>query len=174
MIGGESGDYILRIKGDSMKDAGILEGDYVVVHPSEIADDGEIVVAVIEDEATVKHFYRDADGRPPAAGERRLRADPHHRGARPRQGDRSVPEGLTLSATATSERPAFEVGRPATVRSAPRLFEPASNPADGPTLEDVVLGAWEELIGRGRAECPSARERCPAEGGCPDCGSELS
>ena len=62
VIGGESGDYILRIKGDSMRDAGILEGDYVVVHPSDVADDGEIVVAVIEDEATVKHFYRDAKG----------------------------------------------------------------------------------------------------------------
>ena len=34
VIGGESGDYILRIKGDSMRDAGILEGDYVVVHPA--------------------------------------------------------------------------------------------------------------------------------------------
>ncbi len=62
VIGGESGDYILRIKGDSMKNAGILEGDYVVVRPSDVADDGEIVVAVIEDEATVKRFFREPDG----------------------------------------------------------------------------------------------------------------
>jgi repressor LexA len=61
VIGGETGDYILRVKGDSMKDAGILEGDYVVVRPSEVADDGEIVVALIGDEATVKRFFRDKD-----------------------------------------------------------------------------------------------------------------
>jgi repressor LexA len=62
VIGGESGDYILRVKGDSMKDAGILEGDYVVVRPAEVADDGEIVVALIDDEATVKRFFREKDG----------------------------------------------------------------------------------------------------------------
>jgi repressor LexA len=61
VIGGETGDYILRVKGDSMKDAGILEGDYVVVRPADVADDGEIVVALIGDEATVKRFYRDKD-----------------------------------------------------------------------------------------------------------------
>jgi repressor LexA len=61
VIGGETGDYILRIKGDSMKDAGILEGDFVVVRPSEDADNGEIVVALLEDEATVKRFYREKD-----------------------------------------------------------------------------------------------------------------
>ena len=61
VIGGETGDYILRVKGDSMKDAGILEGDYVVVRPADVADDGEIVVALLGDEATVKRFYRDKD-----------------------------------------------------------------------------------------------------------------
>jgi repressor LexA len=61
VIGGETGDYILRVKGDSMKDAGILEGDYVVVRPADVADNGEIVVALIGDEATVKRFYRDKD-----------------------------------------------------------------------------------------------------------------
>jgi repressor LexA len=61
VIGGESGDYVLRVKGDSMRDAGILEGDYVVVRPAEVVDDGEIVVAVIEDEATVKRFYQEPD-----------------------------------------------------------------------------------------------------------------
>ena len=35
MIGGDDGDYVLRVKGDSMKDAGILEGDYVVVQQAE-------------------------------------------------------------------------------------------------------------------------------------------
>jgi repressor LexA len=61
VIGGESGDYILRVKGDSMCDAGILEGDYVVVRPADDAANGEIVVAMIDDEATVKAFYREKD-----------------------------------------------------------------------------------------------------------------
>lgn len=60
-IGGENGDYILRVKGDSMKDAGILDGDFVVVQKSEQARDGEIVVALIGDEATVKSFYMEKD-----------------------------------------------------------------------------------------------------------------
>jgi len=60
-IGGEQGDYILQVKGDSMRDAGILEDDYVVVSEADDADNGEIVVALIEDEATVKRFYREKD-----------------------------------------------------------------------------------------------------------------
>jgi repressor LexA len=44
-----------------MKDAGILEGDYVVVRPADDATDGEIVVALIGEEATVKRFFREAD-----------------------------------------------------------------------------------------------------------------
>ncbi len=60
-IGGEQGDYILQVKGDSMRDAGILDGDYVVVSEAADADNGEIVVAMIEDEATVKRFYREKD-----------------------------------------------------------------------------------------------------------------
>jgi len=61
VIGGEEGDYVLRIRGDSMKDAGILEDDFVVVRPSDDADDGEIVVALIGEEATVKRIFRSAD-----------------------------------------------------------------------------------------------------------------
>jgi repressor LexA len=61
MIGGEDGDYILRVRGESMIDAGILEGDFVVVRPAVDAADGEIVVAVIEEEATVKRFFREKD-----------------------------------------------------------------------------------------------------------------
>ena len=61
VIGADGGDYALRVRGDSMRDAGILEGDYVVVHPADDADNGQIVVAMIEDEATVKRFFRDGD-----------------------------------------------------------------------------------------------------------------
>jgi repressor LexA len=60
-MGGDDGDYVLRVRGDSMRDAGILEGDYVVVSQADDADNGEIVVALIEDEATVKRFYREKD-----------------------------------------------------------------------------------------------------------------
>jgi repressor LexA len=61
VIGGEAGDYVLRVRGESMKDAGILEGDFVVVRPAEQARNGEIVVALVEDEATVKRFFREKD-----------------------------------------------------------------------------------------------------------------
>lgn len=61
VIGGEDGDYILRVRGESMKDAGILEGDYVVVRPAGEAPNGEIVVALIGEEATVKRFFRESD-----------------------------------------------------------------------------------------------------------------
>jgi repressor LexA len=44
-----------------MRDAGILEGDLVVVHPTAEAENGEIVVALLGDEATVKRYFRDAD-----------------------------------------------------------------------------------------------------------------
>src|SRR6187397_593343 len=54
VVGGEDGDYILRVRGESMKDAGILEDDFVVVRQTKVADDGEIVVAMIDGEATVK------------------------------------------------------------------------------------------------------------------------
>ena len=61
VIGGEDGDYILRVRGESMIDAGILDGDFVVVRPAERGRDGEIVVAMIENEATVKRFFREKD-----------------------------------------------------------------------------------------------------------------
>ena len=53
------GDFVLSVRGDSMIDDGILDGDMVVVRKQATARDGEIVVARIEDEATVKRLYRD-------------------------------------------------------------------------------------------------------------------
>jgi repressor LexA len=59
-------DFLLRVKGDSMVNAGILDGDVVVVRRQQDARDGEIVVALagddeLADEATVKRFYREPD-----------------------------------------------------------------------------------------------------------------
>jgi repressor LexA len=61
LAGGGDGQYLLRIRGDSMKDAGILEGDLVVVHSQDTAQDGDVVVALLGEEATVKRFFREAD-----------------------------------------------------------------------------------------------------------------
>jgi repressor LexA len=61
IAGGEDGEYILRVRGESMKNAGILGGDFVVVRPQETATDGEIIVALVGEEATVKRFFRESD-----------------------------------------------------------------------------------------------------------------
>ena len=55
-------DYLLRVKGDSMINAGILDGDLVAVKKQDTARDGQIVVALLGDEATVKRVYREPGG----------------------------------------------------------------------------------------------------------------
>jgi repressor LexA len=56
----DDGDFVLRVRGDSMIDAGIHDGDYIVVHPQRQVANGEIVVArVDEEEATTKRFHQD-------------------------------------------------------------------------------------------------------------------
>ncbi|GIU93913.1 MAG: LexA repressor [Gaiellaceae bacterium] len=65
---GRNADFLLRVTGDSMVEAGILDGDVVVVRKQETARSGDIVVALVgddeaADEATVKTFYREPDGR---------------------------------------------------------------------------------------------------------------
>jgi repressor LexA len=74
-----SGDFLLRVKGDSMIDAGILDGDIVVVRRQQDARNGDIVVALAgddesADEATVKTFYRDG---------RRVRLQPENSALEP-------------------------------------------------------------------------------------------
>jgi len=61
IAGGDEGEFLLKVKGDSMKEVGILEGDHVVVRRQDTAADGEIVVALVGEEATVKRFFRDGD-----------------------------------------------------------------------------------------------------------------
>ena len=51
--------FILRVKGDSMINMGILDGDYVIVAQTDTADNGEVVVALVDDSATVKRFYKE-------------------------------------------------------------------------------------------------------------------
>ena len=51
--------YMLRVRGESMINAGILDGDCVIVEKCEVARNGEMVVALVEDSATVKTFYKE-------------------------------------------------------------------------------------------------------------------
>jgi repressor LexA len=55
---GRGNHYILKVKGDSMIEAGIFDGDYLIVRQQADASNGEIIVAMLEDEATVKRFYK--------------------------------------------------------------------------------------------------------------------
>ena len=55
--------FVLKVVGSSMVNDGILDGDFIVVEQRPNADNGETVVAVVDGEATVKRFYRDAPGR---------------------------------------------------------------------------------------------------------------
>ena len=60
-IVGDSASFMLSVHGDSMVECGINDGDYVVVREQPSANNGDIVVAIIDDGATVKRFYREAD-----------------------------------------------------------------------------------------------------------------
>ena len=71
------------------------------------------------------------------------------------------------TALATKAEVAFR--RPEPARSAGRLFEPS-----GSTLEDRILGAWEDLAASGQAECPVCKGELESAAGCRSCGSELS
>ncbi len=51
--------FILTVQGESMVNAGILDGDYVIVNQQNYADNGDIVVALLDDEATIKRFYKE-------------------------------------------------------------------------------------------------------------------
>jgi len=58
---GNSESFMLTVRGESMIEAGILNGDYILVKKQNTAENGQIVVALIEDEATVKTFYKEKD-----------------------------------------------------------------------------------------------------------------
>ena len=60
-IVGDSPSFLLSVRGESMIEAGINDGDYVVVKEQPVANNGDIVVAILDDSATVKRFYREKD-----------------------------------------------------------------------------------------------------------------
>ena len=73
IAGGEDGEFVLRVKGDSMKDAGILDEDHVIVRRQETATDGEIVVALVgEDGGDRQALLPGERPRAPPARERAL------------------------------------------------------------------------------------------------------
>ncbi|NPV92309.1 MAG: transcriptional repressor LexA [Firmicutes bacterium] len=53
--------FMLKVRGESMIGAGIFDGDFVIVRPQKVAQNGEIVVALLEDEATVKRWFKEPD-----------------------------------------------------------------------------------------------------------------
>src|ERR687894_2710586 len=61
IAGGDQGEFVLAVRGDSMVDAGILDGDFVVVQRQDTASDGERGVAPVGEEATAKRFFKEAD-----------------------------------------------------------------------------------------------------------------
>ena len=62
MISGKKTSYVLQVKGDSMIEEGILDGDFVVIEKTDIANNGDIVVALVDDNlATLKKFYKEGD-----------------------------------------------------------------------------------------------------------------
>lgn len=60
-IVGDDSSFILRVRGDSMINKGIFDGDFIVVKEQDSANNGDVVVALIDDSATVKTFYREKD-----------------------------------------------------------------------------------------------------------------
>lgn len=69
-----SDGFMLRVQGDSMVEAAILDGDLILVRPQRTAENGEIIVAMLDGEATVKRFYREAE---------RVRLQPENRAMTP-------------------------------------------------------------------------------------------
>jgi hypothetical protein len=76
---------------------------------------------------------------------------------------------VSVAAVATDIKRDGGSAEPRTEDSTSRLFE-----LGGPTLEDAILGAWEELVADGRVECPVCGGAMSMLHGCPDCGSDLS
>ena len=167
VIGGETGDFMLRVQGDSMKDAGILDGDFVVVRSGEDADNGEIVVALLGEEATVKRFYRENG---------KVRLQPANKAYKAIRTTEATVLGrvvgvfrrVVMSAVAT-RRPAAERHRAAAAGRPPHR---RSSSATGSPSRTWSSRVWEDLALEGAAACPvCGGSMAPA--GCQSCGAEL-
>ena len=146
------GDFLLRVKGESMIDAGILDGDLVIVQRAQDARNGEIVVALAGDdesvdEATVKTFYREGD---------RIRLQPENsthradlRAARP--GDRPCRGGVpgAVDRRVTSLHRTLDQELLALLR--------------GASLECLVCGEFVHARARRASSAPSAAAACRGE-----------
>ncbi len=114
----QSGRYVLRIAGDSMIEAGILDGDYVVIREQAIAERGEIVVVLLSgaingSEATLKYFYPQADSS-------------------------SLAEGSSFLADSSSSLAVGSIE----LRPANSSMESLFYPADEVTIQGVVVGSF--------------------------------
>ena len=115
---GNGPSFMLRVRGDSMIDAGIFDGDYVVVRQQPEANNGDVVVAGINDgEATVKTFSRKSGRRRAVAGQHGLSADGVRRARRGhhlRQGrDRGAAAELGTASVAVGYLRSFDMRRSA-------------------------------------------------------------
>ena len=102
--------FLLEVSGDSMVDAAICNGDYVVIRQQPTAENGEIVAAMIDGEATVKTFQKKARPGLAAAPQRGVRADRRHPRHDPRQGHGGpAPDVTGAGRRPDGRRPATEL-----------------------------------------------------------------
>lgn len=85
---GDGDVFMLSVVGESMKDAGILDGDWVVIRSQPVAEEGEFVAALIDGEATVKEFHKDSSG---------VWLLPHNEAFAPIKGDEAEIMGRVIS-----------------------------------------------------------------------------
>ena len=166
VIGGEAGDYILRVRGESMVDAGILEGDFVVVRPADDADNGEIVVALVGDEeATVKRFFREKD---------HVRLQPENKAMKPiRTRDATVLGRVVGVFGGSRERHRSSHRDRDRARRSRAIRQRGCSSRRGRRSRTWSSAPGRTSRLRGRAECPVCAESSDAAG-CTSCGSELS
>ena len=169
----DDGDFVLRVRGDSMIGAGIFDADLIVVHPQPDARDGEIVVARVagvgDDEATAKRFYRDGRHRAPRRRERELRADRRQRRPggtrRPSRGGPSpAMSTVPLATVAQSSSPT-----PSTSHSPPRS-PAATSPACGAEATPCASSRADLWSGAVTVSCPDVRQRAQRRRAAPPAG----
>ena len=129
---GEGTLFLLKVVGDSMINAAIADGDWVVVRQQPVAENGDIVAAMIDGEATVKTFKRSRRPRLADAAQPGLRADPRRRARDPGPGGRGAAPGLrsigAVGLRAASARPG-PADRCGPLRAAPDARRPAPSAA---------------------------------------------